>query len=176
MGVFAPFKWYFKRYRDAWSVNNKGKGASKQTLAMWVSKALERALITRNIIAGFRTTGIFPLNSKAVNAHMGPARQFASLPSTMQPGVSSGGRAGSGAEGATAAFTEEGTGRGRSDDDDESRTDSISSGTSDVVLQQMRGNLIPESQPQPVQHYYVGAAPSNAGDSDFDDTSSQHSL
>ena len=72
VSVFAPFKRYFKRYRDAWFVNNKGKGASKQTLAMWVSKGLERALTTQNIMVGFRTTGIFPLNKEAVNAHMGP--------------------------------------------------------------------------------------------------------
>ena len=74
VGVFAPFKRYFKRYRDAWSVNNKGKEASKQTLAMWVSKGLERALTRRNIAIGFRSIGIFPLNPEAVNAHMDPAR------------------------------------------------------------------------------------------------------
>ena len=186
VGVFAPFKRYFKRYRDAWSVNNKGKGASKQTLAMWVSKALERALTTENITAGFRTTGIFPLNSEAVNAHMGPARQFASLPSTVQPGVtsggregsvgSSGGRAGSGAEGEIAAVTGEGTGGGWSEDDSESGTDSISSGTSDAILQQMRRDLIPESQPHPGQHYYMGTTFGDAEESDFDDTSSEHSL
>ena len=97
VGVFVPFKRYFKRYRDAWSISNKGKGASKQTLAMWMAKALERALTTRNITAGFCTTGIYPLNSEAVNAHMGPARQFASFPSTVQQGISLGGREGSSA-------------------------------------------------------------------------------
>ena len=56
VGVFSPFKRYFKRYRDVWSVSNKEKGASKHTLAMWVSKALERALTTKNITAAFRTT------------------------------------------------------------------------------------------------------------------------
>ena len=70
VGIFAPFKRYFKRYRDVWSVNNKGKGASQQTLAMWVSKALERALTTRNITAGFHSTGIYLLNCEAMNAHM----------------------------------------------------------------------------------------------------------
>ena len=84
--VFAPFKRYFKKYRDVWSVSNKGKGASKQTLAMWVLKALERALTTRNITIEFRTTGIYLLNYEAVNAHMGLTRQFASFPSTVQHG------------------------------------------------------------------------------------------
>ena len=97
VGVFAPFKCSFKRYRDAWSVSNKGKGALKQTLAMWMSKALERALTTRNITVGFRTTGIYPLNSEAMNAHMGPTKQFASLPNTVQQGFSLRGREGSSA-------------------------------------------------------------------------------
>ena len=98
VSVFAPFKCYFKRYRDVWSVNNKGKGASKQTLAMWVSKVLERAFTTRNITAGFRTTGIFPLNKEVVDAHMGPARQFGSGHRSVDEGGGSGGMGGSNAE------------------------------------------------------------------------------
>ena len=94
VSVFAPFKRYFKRYRDAWSVNNKGKGASIQTLAMWVSKALERALTTRNITAGFYTTGIFPLNMEAMDAHMGPARQFRSGHGSIDEGGGLGGTGG----------------------------------------------------------------------------------
>ena len=80
VGVFAPFKRYFKRYRDAWSVSNKGKGASKQTLAMWVSRVLERALTKSNIQAEFRTTGIYPLNPEVADVHMEPTRQFATPP------------------------------------------------------------------------------------------------
>ena len=112
---------------------------------MWVSKGLERALTTRNIAAGFRTTGIFPLNLEAVNAHMGPARQFATLPRTVEPGATSGGRdcnAGSsgggaavGAEVGTALVTGDGTGGGRSDDDGDLGTESVSFGTSDAVFQ-----------------------------------------
>ena len=69
-------------------MSNKGKGASKQTLAMWVSKALECALTRSNITAGFRTTGIYPLNSKAVNDHMGLVRQFRTRPTTVHQGGS----------------------------------------------------------------------------------------
>ena len=98
VSVFAPFKHYFKRYRDAWSVNNKGKGASKQTLAMWVSKALERALTTRNITTGFRTTKIFPLNREAVDAHMGTAGQFRSSHGSVDEGGGSGEMGGSNAD------------------------------------------------------------------------------
>ena len=84
-----------------WSVSNKGKGASKQTLAMWMSKVLVRELTTKNITVGFRTTRIYPLNSEVVNAHTGPVRQFGSRSSTVHQGGSSGGTRGSLAEGAT---------------------------------------------------------------------------
>ena len=71
VSVFGPFKRYFKRYRDAWTLKNRGRGACKKILAMWVSKALERALTHMNITSGFRTTGIYPLNP-----HIGPSQQF----------------------------------------------------------------------------------------------------
>ena len=134
MGFFAPFKSYFKRYRDASSVSNKGKCASKQTLAIWVLKALERAFTARNITAGFRTIGIYPLNCEAVNAHMGLARQFASLPSTVQQGVNLEGRVGSGAKGATKTLSREGRCRFCSHEDGDSGSDYGGSGSSDRVL------------------------------------------
>ena len=150
VGVFAPFKCYFRRYRDAWSVNNKGKGTSKQTLVMWVLKALKRALTTRNITIGFRTTGIYLLNCEAVNAHMGPVRQFASLPNTVQQGANLGGKEGSGAEGTTEMLIGEGTDRGWSHEDGDSGSDSSSSGSSDRMLQQICEDLVLDSQPMPV--------------------------
>ena len=84
--VFKPFKCYFKRYKDAWSVNNKGRGASKEILAMWMSEALEKALTERNIKAGFLATGIYPLNKNAVNTYIGPTRPFPRLHADMHKG------------------------------------------------------------------------------------------
>ena len=143
VGVFAPFKRYFKRYRDAWFVNNKGKGASKQTLAMWVSKALERVLTTRNITARFHTTGIYLFNNKAVNAHMGSARQFRSLHSSVQEGGGSRGTVGSNAEATVHMLSGDGTDTDRSLQDGECRSDSESFGTNDRVVQELRGDLVP---------------------------------
>ena len=40
VSVFAPFNCGFKRYRDAWMLRNRGRGASKEILAMWVSAGL----------------------------------------------------------------------------------------------------------------------------------------
>ena len=174
VGVFVPFKHYFKRYRDAWSINNKGKGASKQTLAMWVSKALERALTTRNIIAGFCTTRIYLLNCKAVNAHMGPVRQFRYLHNTIQKGASLGGTVGFAGEGAIQTLSGKGIDTDRSYEDGDCRSDSDSSGSSDRVVHQLRGDLVLESQPMHVQHFYVGTTSADVAESDSDGSSSHY--
>ena len=49
VSIFASFKKSFKRYRDAWVMKNRGKGACKENLAMWVSLGLQRALTKSNI-------------------------------------------------------------------------------------------------------------------------------
>ena len=38
--VFVPFKCGFKRYRDAWVLQNRGHGASKEIQVMWISVGL----------------------------------------------------------------------------------------------------------------------------------------
>jgi hypothetical protein len=48
-------------------LQNRDKGARKEVLASWTSKALSRALIVANIEAGFRKIGIYPLNPWALN-------------------------------------------------------------------------------------------------------------
>ena len=73
VSVFAPFKCGFKRYRDAWVLRNRGRGASKEILAMWISAGLQRALTSANIKAGFFSTGIWPLDAHAVDRYLGPS-------------------------------------------------------------------------------------------------------
>ena len=158
VGVFAPFKRYFKRYRDAWSVSNKGKRASKQTLAMWVSRASECALTRSNTTAGFRTTGIYPLNSEAVNVHMGPARQFGTRSTPVQQG-------GSVQQGPSMLCADENE-SDHSADDNESGSKGGSLATEDLLLQEMHGELVPDSQPPPIQHFYVQAGTKAPASSD----------
>jgi hypothetical protein len=74
--VFQPFKCAFRGYRDAWTLQNRGRAAQKEDLAEWVSLALERALTPRNIMQGFKGIGIWPLNHEAVVGKMGPFEQF----------------------------------------------------------------------------------------------------
>jgi hypothetical protein len=76
VSVFGPFKRAFKRCRDAWTLQNTGRGASKRVLAQWMSTALQKALIESNIMSGFRATGIWPLNKEAVSQYMQPSEQF----------------------------------------------------------------------------------------------------
>jgi hypothetical protein len=71
VAVFKPFKGTFHVYRDAWTLNNRGKGARKEVLASWTSKALSRVLTMSNIEAGFQKIGIYPLNSMAMDGSLG---------------------------------------------------------------------------------------------------------
>jgi hypothetical protein len=76
VAVFKPFKGAFRVYRDAWTLQNRGRGARKEILAAWTYKALQRALTVENIQAGFRRTGIYPLNHSTMDSSMGPATNF----------------------------------------------------------------------------------------------------
>jgi hypothetical protein len=78
--VFKPFKGAFRVYRDAWMLQNRGRGARKEVLASWTSKALSRALIVANIEAGFRKTGIYPLNLTAMDSSLGPSTAYTESP------------------------------------------------------------------------------------------------
>jgi hypothetical protein len=73
VAVFKPFKSAFRVYCDAWTLQNRGRGARKDILASWTCKALQRALTVDNIQAGFRRTSIYPLDASAVDCNMGLA-------------------------------------------------------------------------------------------------------
>jgi hypothetical protein len=76
VSVFQPFKYSFSKFRDAWTLRNRCRGAAKEDLCHWVCQALKKALTPNNITKGFRETGIFPLNEHAEDDKMGPAAQF----------------------------------------------------------------------------------------------------
>ena len=73
VGVFAPYKRAFKRYRDAWIMHYPGCTATKQILAMWVSYGLQRAPSRSNIEGGFRGTRVWPYNEHTVDNYLGPS-------------------------------------------------------------------------------------------------------
>jgi len=70
---FKLFKLSFRAYRDKWTMAHKGEMPRKEDLAQWVSHILRRALTKENIMKGFSTTGIYPINSNAIEGKMGPS-------------------------------------------------------------------------------------------------------
>ena len=78
VACFAPFKTAFRKQRDAWMVLHKNSKVGKQDLCEWTSKALQLALIERNIKLGFRKTGIWPFDCDAAKRAMAHAVGFQS--------------------------------------------------------------------------------------------------
>ena len=69
---FKPFKQAFRLLWDVWTLRNYSRGASKEVLAKWISAVLYKALSEKNIKSEFRTIGIFPYNSQAMEGKMYP--------------------------------------------------------------------------------------------------------
>lgn len=142
VSIFKPFKVAFRGYRDAWSVRNRGQGASKEDLAQWVSLGLRKALTPANIIKGFRTTGIWPLNPNAMDKYTGPSQCF----ETEAPENGDGQPIVSGSE--SEPDGGEGTDQGETE--------------ADPGMEELLGERIPSSQPAG-ERFYV---PSDPDDSD----------
>jgi hypothetical protein len=76
VSIFKPFKTAFRMYRDVWSLSNKGKSATKEVLAQWISLALRKATTSANIQKGLRAIGIWPLEPTAMATKMAPSECF----------------------------------------------------------------------------------------------------
>ncbi|KAH9328989.1 hypothetical protein KI387_001097, partial [Taxus chinensis] len=74
--VFAPFKSYFKEERRKWLFEKHGIDVNRSELATLGSRAFQKALSPENIKAGFKRTGIWPLNPNALDEDMAPSRTF----------------------------------------------------------------------------------------------------
>jgi hypothetical protein len=67
MSCFKPFKTTFKKEKDNTMIKNNHCKLEKCTLARWVDKALEHALIKKNINSGFKAAKICPYNPKEMD-------------------------------------------------------------------------------------------------------------
>ena len=76
VSCFGPVKQHFRAFRNAWNIQHPTKACKKETLAQWMSLALQKALTTSNITSGFKACGIWLLNFDAMNGKMGPAHVF----------------------------------------------------------------------------------------------------
>ncbi|KAH9310328.1 hypothetical protein KI387_044733, partial [Taxus chinensis] len=72
----VPFKSYFKEERRKWITEKHRIDIKRAELAELGSKAFKKALTSENIKSSFERTGIWPLNSNALNEDMGPSKTF----------------------------------------------------------------------------------------------------
>ncbi|KAF2898949.1 hypothetical protein ILUMI_07210, partial [Ignelater luminosus] len=62
VSVFGPFKSYYNAAVDSWMLRNPGIPMTIYQVAECVGEAHPKAFTTANIIAGFKKSGIYPLN------------------------------------------------------------------------------------------------------------------
>eukprot|EP00064_Thunnus_orientalis_P026252 superscaffoldBa00016011_g26746 len=60
--VYGPLRTYYNRAMDGWMRTNPGKTATINDIPGLVKEAFMSAMTPRNIISGFKVTGIFPFN------------------------------------------------------------------------------------------------------------------
>lgn len=65
IAVYAPYKSFFNAAADSWMLRNPGKTISIYNLAELMGNAWHQAATPLNIIAGFKTPGIWPLDRHA---------------------------------------------------------------------------------------------------------------
>ncbi|KAH9291763.1 hypothetical protein KI387_043047 [Taxus chinensis] len=76
VSVFSPFKTYFRAERSKWMAENKCADVKRSDIAELASRALKKAQTPSNIIAGFKRTGIWPLNYDALLNDMACSQAF----------------------------------------------------------------------------------------------------
>ena len=65
-GVFGPFKVHWKRVCHDYQVSHPGRVINDYNFCSLFSKAWIESMTCVNIIAGFRTTGVYPVNRDAI--------------------------------------------------------------------------------------------------------------
>ena len=64
VGVFAPFKRFYAHYAVVWQRSIPGRAITIYEVASLASSAIIKAFTPENIKSEFKSTGIYPLNSK----------------------------------------------------------------------------------------------------------------
>ncbi len=64
---FKPVKRTFRKVRDAVMSKNNHMEPNKITLARWVDQAINQTFTNKNIKVGFKATGVWPFNPKAMD-------------------------------------------------------------------------------------------------------------
>ena len=75
-GCFGPLKSYWKEECHRYMSNNPGRVITRFTFSQIFSRAWCRGMTMENVMAGFRTTGIFPFNRHALRPHERQSGKF----------------------------------------------------------------------------------------------------
>jgi len=76
-GCFGPLKAKWREVCHAYSVNNPGKVVNRYVFSQLLNQTWMQAMSMKNILAGFRVTGIYPLSRQALQP--GQERETSSL-------------------------------------------------------------------------------------------------
>ncbi len=76
VSYFRPFKSTFRKERDESMFKNNHKEPDKVTLGGLVDRTFNQSLSKQNIKARFKTIGIWPLNSKAMDNQSRPSELY----------------------------------------------------------------------------------------------------
>ena len=77
VGIFKPFKSYFSKACTAYLAHNPGCVITPEKLSSLVAEAWPKAFTPVNILAGFKKSGIHPLNpGEITDRQVGPAKTF----------------------------------------------------------------------------------------------------
>ncbi|KAI5082385.1 hypothetical protein GOP47_0002128 [Adiantum capillus-veneris] len=76
VSVFKSLKVQFRKERDIWQQKTSSRQATKAELATIVARAIESSFTESNITAGFRATGIWPLNLSTVHFEGMPSKHI----------------------------------------------------------------------------------------------------
>ena len=65
-GVFGPFKIHWRHVCHDFLISHPGKVVNEKIFCSLLSKARLKSMTTVNTVAGFQTTGIYPVNREAI--------------------------------------------------------------------------------------------------------------
>jgi hypothetical protein len=79
VSCFKTFKTTFRKEKDVALSKNNYMEPDKITLVGWVNQALDKSIMKQNIIFGFKVTGIYFLNLKAMDNKTRPSNIYITI-------------------------------------------------------------------------------------------------
>ena len=74
-GCFGPLKVYWKEECQTYLSKNPGKVVTRYQFSEIFAKAWAKGMMMKNIIGGFKTTGVFPTNREAIMPKSSPVKE-----------------------------------------------------------------------------------------------------